>query len=707
LNDCGAAIINRRWTVDGRPDVFCTQMITLEASDPFNGNIQWPADWEGACLDNIPQNEPIFVDGACDQVAFNVETDTFNFVEDVCYKLVREWTVIDWCQYEPNNPNTGGIWMHTQIIKISDDTAPELQQCADVTIDLTSENCIQDITITNTAMDSVCGINAPIKWAYQLDLDADGIWDIEHDYNDITPDVLIGDEASVLIEDATPGNYKIAWKAFDGCGNVGSCEYDIVIRDGKAPTPYCVDVTIALMDDVGTISIWANDFNLSSFDNCTAQSDLLYSFSGDTYEPSIEFTCDDIPNGISEVFELEMWVWDKAGNRDFCQVTLEVQDNLDNCQDTTSNLSIISGRIATEEEEPVNIVDVHLNSFAPEYPHQNTTNEDGEFFFLYNPNGYDFQATAERNTDYREGVSTLDLVMVQRHILGLQELDSPYKIIAGDVNDDERLKANDLLEMRKLILGVTTSFDNESWRFVNSTYEFPDADDPFPFEEEVIIEDLMTNINDANLVAVKIGDVNGSASTNFNNTKNGIAPRSNPVRKMILEPTVIDGQSYIEFKAAEDGKLFGFQFGAHKDGYDIKGLERGLIDVTPNMILQTNDKLRMSWSQEDGISVFAGQVLFRILVESDSEASTLFIDESDIVPSEIYIDVLEINNLEFEWRNENINPTEDAFRLDQNEPNPFITLTNIGFYMPEAGKAEFNVYTVDGKVLYSATDKFN
>ncbi len=468
INDCGAAIINRRWSVVGNPEIFCTQIIELSTGEPFNGNIQWPADWEGSCLDNIPQNEPIFLDGVCDQVAFTSDTDTFDFVEDVCYKLVKEWTVIDWCQFEPNNPNTDGIWYHTQIIKISDDIAPEVQNCENLTIDLIGENCIQNIVINNTAIDSICGINAPIKWAYQLDLDADGTWDIERDYNDISSDILIGSEATVVIEGAIPGNYKINWKAFDGCGNVGSCQQDFVIRDGKAPTPYCyAGLVTVLMQDVGTISISASDFNIASFDNCTADQNLIISFSEENDVPNMTFTCDDIENGVSQVFDLEIWVWDEAGNKDFCQVSVEIQDNLDVCQDTSDNIAIISGTITTEEAQGVNEVEMRLESFAPEYPHINMTNEDGQYYFLYNPEGYDYKAIAERNTNYREGVSTLDLVMVQRHILGLEEFDSPYKVIAGDVTDDEKLKSSDLLAMRKLILGITNEFANKSWRFVD------------------------------------------------------------------------------------------------------------------------------------------------------------------------------------------------------------------------------------------------
>jgi len=240
---------------------------------------------------------------------------------------------------------------------------------------------------------------------------------------------------------------------------------------------------------------------------------------------------------------------------------------------------------------------------------------------------------------------------------------------------------------------------------VNGTYEFPDANEPFPYEEKVDIVDLMENINDADLVAVKIGDVNGSASTNFNNIKFGTT-RSNPTHTIILENTVIDEKHYIEFKASAEGTLFGLQFGAENNGFDINGFQRGLLNVTPDMIRTTDKQLRMSWSNENGIPVFEGQVLFRIAVDATTDLATLTINPDDIVTPEIYTDALDINTLEFEWRKDNTSPNTTAFRLDQNEPNPFIDVTKIGFYMPKAGEATFRVFDVDGKLILSRIAEF-
>ena len=44
--------------------------------------------------------------------------------------------------------------------------------------------------------------------------------------------------------------------------------------------------------------------------------------------------------------------------------------------------------------------------------------------------------------------------MQKTHVLGQEVLDSPYKMIAADINNDKEISALDLIELRKLILGV-------------------------------------------------------------------------------------------------------------------------------------------------------------------------------------------------------------------------------------------------------------
>ncbi|MEP7269115.1 MAG: dockerin type I domain-containing protein [Saprospiraceae bacterium] len=57
-------------------------------------------------------------------------------------------------------------------------------------------------------------------------------------------------------------------------------------------------------------------------------------------------------------------------------------------------------------------------------------------------------------------------------MLGIERLKSPYKKIAADVNNDNDISAIDLLELRKLILGIYDKLpDNTSWKFVPKSRE--------------------------------------------------------------------------------------------------------------------------------------------------------------------------------------------------------------------------------------------
>jgi hypothetical protein len=134
------------------------------------------------------------------------------------------------------------------------------------------------------------------------------------------------------------------------------------------------------------------------------------------------------------------------------------------------------------------------------------------------PIGEDFVITPEKDTLPLNGVSTFDLVLIRRHILGADTLDSPYKIIAADINKSGAVSTFDIVEIRKLILVINTSFpNNTSWRFVDASYVFPNPSNPFaePFPESIFVNDLINDELDVNFVAIKIGDVNNSVVTSL------------------------------------------------------------------------------------------------------------------------------------------------------------------------------------------------
>ncbi|MBK6903235.1 MAG: hypothetical protein IPH04_10605 [Saprospirales bacterium] len=141
----------------------------------------------------------------------------------------------------------------------------------------------------------------------------------------------------------------------------------------------------------------------------------------------------------------------------------------------------------------------------------------GNFSFDALAAGGDYTVTPMLDVEASNGVTTWDLVLISRHILGIQLLDSPYKIIAADANKTNNVTTLDMVAIRKVILQIEPGFpNNTSWRFVDKDYVFPNAGNPFvaQFPEVINYNNLASNQLLADFVGVKVGDVNGSAAAN-------------------------------------------------------------------------------------------------------------------------------------------------------------------------------------------------
>ncbi len=125
--------------------------------------------------------------------------------------------------------------------------------------------------------------------------------------------------------------------------------------------------------------------------------------------------------------------------------------------------------------------------------------------------------------DWNNGVTSLDLIMLQRHILGIEVFTHKSQYLAGDVNGSGSLSAVDLLIMQKLILGVRTEFPpmgsnsyNQPVIYIEQDlYDNTQLSNPigaFPFQLSDYADfscrsnsDLLTD-----RYAIKRGDVNGT-----------------------------------------------------------------------------------------------------------------------------------------------------------------------------------------------------
>jgi len=733
LNSCNEGFVRRRWNIVGRSDIFCDQTITLEEIDaPVNVSFSQVGDFTAAnCPDMIALGEPSWIAGPCDVLGYTVETDTFRFEDGACYKLVNHWTVINWCDYEPNNPfwDGEGLWEHTQVIKVTDETKPVIEDCEDKMFAINDHSdsdddgivCEAKITLTNVATDEGSE-NCPtgwLKWQVFVDLWADGTDDLEFSsflppfdtqFNDTNgngiPDVYLsptanGETVSVPLPDieGSMSNHKVYWKVTDGCNNVTTCDYEFMVVDKKAPTPYCVSLSTAVMD-MGPdgnpgVELWAEDFNIGSFDNCTAQENLLYSFSGTDYVPNRTFTCDDVANSPVEV---QMYVWDEKGNNDFCTVFLTIVDNQELC----SEGSRIAGAIETAAGNAVVDVETSLDANLAEYPRTQMTSDNGTYAFNSTPNGINYEISASKDVNHLNGVSTLDLVLIQRHILGLQELDSPYKLIAADINADDAIKASDITGLRKAILGVTENFPgNESWRFTDAAQALT-MDTPLSDVDYVInIASLQNDMLDNDFVAVKVGDVSGDAVANLANHTAEI--RSNKaITLSILDQEVTAGETVeVAFSSEDFADVYGYQFTMELNGLEFAGVQSGAVALTDgNVGVLSNNVITMSYSSTEARTAGDAEAVFTatFVATQNGNLGNMIDVTSKVTAAEAYVgNALETRDVVIETRGAIAEVA--ANELFQNEPNPFRAQTVVGFNLVESAAATVTVFDVTGKVI--------
>ncbi|MBK7425884.1 MAG: T9SS type A sorting domain-containing protein [Saprospiraceae bacterium] len=472
------------------------------------------------------------------------------------------------------------------------------------------------------------------------------------------------------------------------------------------------------MPSNGQVTVPATRWNNNSFDNCTANANLIIRVerlsSGDGINPpgpnaaNILFTCADLGS-----VPVRMWVGDADGNWDFCETFMVVQNNMGaDCPPVTGGG--IEGLVYTESTEKVEKVEVKLTGDINNYW---MTGNEGNFNFSSLLFGTDFTVTPKRNDLHENGISTIDLMMIQRHILGNTQLGSPYKIIGADVNHDERLSAADLVELRKLILATIPEFSNNtSWRFVDEKYTFVNPANPLDenFTEKIDITNFYGNVPMLKFIAIKVGDMNGSVKAN---SFTGTAENRN-ANSLIFDVTdtqLAAGKEYtVDFRSSDFQQIAGYQFTLKFNPAVVS-----LKDVKPGA-LRVNDSnfglarleegvITTSWNDIQAISLGADDVLFSLTFKANQAAqlSDVISINSEYTRAEAYTDVNSpVMGVNLNFQNANSGVASNGFELFQNKPNPFNANTTIGFNLPEEGNATITIYDMTGKVIRVIDNNF-
>ena len=619
-----------------------------------------------------------------------------------------------------------GYYTFDQVVKVIDDSAPEISVVDSYIVSTsggaTSKNdasaCRGAEELTATVIDFCNGIESSAQLVS---------WNVTVQREEFVIDIKNGVGASMTINSGTgsPGDvHVITWTATDGCGNITEAKTEITFGDDVNPSPICIaGVSSNFSTNQDSIVIWASDVDFGSYDNCTDYSELKWALVEEDQVPIMPGSegFDDqfgyaiyCADGRTARF-VDMWVWDENGNGDFCTASIivegacedEVVDPMDSADpmdpvDSGSSAIIIAGQLQTETGLAIEDVTVKLSASLPEYPKTQSATDQGQYSFDNNPTGYNYAVSPEKDMNHTNGVTTLDLLLIQQHVLGLQILDSPYKIIAADISNDKIVSTRDILEARRLILGVTDRFtNNDSWRFIDSEQNFVAADQPWPFIERLEMINARSHSLAENFIGMKIGDVNNNAAPS-----EAMLSETRYTSTLELDAKLSQKDSKIlQIRSHNAIDIYGLQFTLSRViGNEVVSIKSASLDIS-EVNYHTDSDTRFSWHAGDGRALESAIALD---IEFKNELTPSQLNQLSMqagsIPSEAYIgSSLDIWNVSLDIES----LQHDLPTVSQNWPNPFNKSTQIEINLPlPADKLTLSIFNPMGQSVWSETKSY-
>ena len=464
-------------------------------------------------------DEPHWKDGQCTKVLAGFEDKFISFDGYSCGKIIREWTAIDWCKYEPNTTaNTraeryvlvkdkvlnkaywsygpdhhdiehDGWYSFQQVVKIEDHYPPDLATCSDVEFDLKGK-CHDKFWYKNKIVDH--GPCPGEKTTIELTL------------FDKWGDVVLQKwlkavnhkEFNIDLGYLYAGEYIAHFDLKDGCGNTNYCKQYIHIKDKNPPHLICIkDLSVSIADNFGT-AIWAADF-VHKVEGPCYDNTVTYSFDKNDHVPSLSFKCPDGP-GIKD---LEVFVTGSNGVKTSCNVTLAVKDNFA-CNE---NAMMVIGKVLDWRGFPVQGATIKVFG-DKELKESGESNVNG--IYSVPPVELNFskgEITSSVTDKDKRGLDASDLIALLRHVLEIEPLKKVHQRAAADINSDGEITMMDYWALTDILYDLPKfNTEYEPWKFYDETMTHSGITNHMTFFRPAR---MLRFRSDYNFYGVKTGDV--------------------------------------------------------------------------------------------------------------------------------------------------------------------------------------------------------
>ncbi|HMQ49133.1 MAG TPA: HYR domain-containing protein [Saprospiraceae bacterium] len=686
---CGSGYITRTWKATDYNGYMttCVQHIYIVDNTPVY--VEFPLDTTfHACISVAdldpdllpdPYGYPIVLYEDCELMAFNYTDWVFTASAGSCVKILRQWKVLDWCSY---NEFTGeGIWQETQILKIQDNEPPTFTCPNDVVVNTGYGDCVATVTLPS-------------------------LTDVEDCLSDITIKI-IGDLNNGFVHQNLPiGEYDVTYIVTDGCDNTSSCSITVSVVDQQAPGVVCIEgVSFPLMSN-GEAALWASDVEQgSSFDFCTPYHQLKFRLGpepapGQTTPPADDFMvfdCNDLGLNI-----IALWAGDAAGNWSYCLTTAVVQDHQQVCG---PQIASIAGAVEDYQGDRMAEVAIHIDS-TQTGSYTEWTDSTGAYQFGGMPMGAEYVLRPAYDGDPLEGVSLADIILLAKHVMGVDTLDSPYQIIAADADASGFVDMEDVYYLHRLLLGIHTHFpDSVSWRFVPADFDFPDSNHPLAtnFPEILKIDPLNSSISNQDFIAIKIGDLDGSSVTTVDNSAQSLEDRSWASLQVNIEDQHLSKGAIAEiFLTLPEGQaLSGLHLPLQWENITLESYEQ--IGLDGALLVPAGDGITLSWL---GTSDFASERVSNLLYLKLKAEKDLQLSEAIRLhtSAKAYRNTIKYDEMTVDlW----FNPPGYSNSVVRNFPNPFEEETKFFLELDTDQTVRLTLWDTKGQIILKKEVRLN
>jgi hypothetical protein len=419
--------------------------------------------------------------------------------------------------------------------------------------------------------------------------------------------------------------------------------------DTEPPVVVCLGVQNINIHTSGAITVWAADFISSLSDNVTPVNALKIGIrkagTGTGYPvdaignsiTSVTFSCSELA-----LQQVEVWAIDEAGNSDYCTAGLQVQDPFSYCDQSYDSVIVCVKYPCNDEPMPgVYYANDGINPWQPPLPipMQEVTDSTG-CGILYVPIGSSATILLGKDDSPLNGVNTADMLLIAKHILGLEPISNPYLLIAADANKSGSITTFDIIELQKLIKGIYTELpNNTSWRFVDASFQFPNPFNPFmtSFPETISFSGSGDLPDSVLFYGIKIGDIDCTASLD------SLGLIDAPDANMVITDTLLQSGAVYDMPIYmnEEGPWAGYQFALSFDPehLSVVGIVPTQYSTASNWSLSPG-KMTTSWiSPINPVNFGLNEpiAIIKVLALQTIQLSGEFQLDSNVLPAEGYV----------------------------------------------------------------------